>query len=127
MKNEQMKKEFEKLHDMEMELLFNKGQEYQVDNDALSNFKENGKLVGCDPKTIASIYMAKHFTSIMNYVKKNGNADSTESITGRINDLRNYLGLLYCLITEEKEINSKDYGTKFNSGTTSTTKIPKDV
>jgi len=102
MKNEKMKENFKKLIEMEMNLLFNKGKEYQVDEDALSNFKENGKLVGCDPKVIASIYMAKHFTSIMNYIKKNGDCDTTESITGRINDLRNYLGLLYCLIVEEE-------------------------
>lgn len=91
----------------EMDLLNNKGAEYASESDALDNFKKQASDVGVSPQAIALIFMNKHFSAIKAYIRK-GNVSSNEPISGRINDMRNYLFLLLCLIEEaEAEKNNE--------------------
>lgn len=83
------------------ELVNTKGREYSGDHDRLRNFKEGGERVGVDPRTVLSIYMDKHYCSIMQYVKdKQTSVERTlsEPIEGRIDDMILYLHLLKALI-----------------------------
>jgi hypothetical protein len=85
----------------EMKLLEQKGAEYASDTDALANFKKRAEDIGIGPKQILWIFLSKHLDSIKSYIKK-GNIVSNEPIEGRVQDARNYLFLLLCLIDEEK-------------------------
>jgi len=92
---------FKALVKEEMDLLNKKGAEYASDTDALANFKKRAEDIGIGPKQILWIFLSKHLDSIKSYIKK-GHVISDEPIEGRIQDARNYLFLLSCLIDEEK-------------------------
>ncbi len=85
----------------EMKLLEQKGAEYASDADALANFKKRAEDIGIDPKQILWIFLSKHLDSIKSFIKK-GHVVSNEPIEGRVQDARNYLFLLLCLLDEEK-------------------------
>lgn len=87
----------------ENDLLTKKGAEYASDTDALANFKKRAEDIGIDPKQILWIFLSKHLDSIKSFVKK-GHELSDEPIAGRIQDSRNYLFLLHCLIVEAAEV-----------------------
>lgn len=91
---------FDRMISDERNLLLTKGKEYAGDDDALANFKDS-LGIGLDPKQKLWVYLSKHMSSIASYIK-NGKEFSNEPIEGRIADARNYLGLLYMLIQEEK-------------------------
>lgn len=93
---------FKALVKEEADILNRKGAEYASDTDANANFKKRAEDIGIDPKQILWIFLSKHLDSIKSYVKK-GKEISDEPIMGRINDARNYLFLLHCLIEEEKQ------------------------
>ena len=88
----------------EKDLLDRKGREYAADADALANFRS--KLdIGVSPLQVAMIFLDKHMSSIKSYVRV-GHEISDESIEGRIHDARNYLALIYMLISEKKKTES---------------------
>ena len=91
----------------EADILNRKGAEYASDTDANANFKKRAEDIGIDPKQILWIFLSKHLDSIKSFIKK-GKEISDEPIAGRINDARNYLFLLSCLIEEEKQVKSKE-------------------
>jgi DNA-binding SARP family transcriptional activator len=91
----------------EMDLLTRKGAEYASDADALANFKKRAEDIGIDPKQILWIFLSKHLDSIKSFVKK-GKEISDEPIAGRIQDARNYLFLLHCLIDEAADLAKKE-------------------
>jgi hypothetical protein len=95
----------------EAELLNTKGLEYASDADALANFKKRAEDVGVDPKQILWIFLSKHLDSIKSYIRK-GATISNEPIEGRVNDARNYLFLLICLIKESQEQAAKKASTQ---------------
>lgn len=103
MKWAEQKRLFDELIAKEGVLLVTKGGEYASDADALDNFKSGAADIGINPKQILWIYMSKHLKSIKSYIRK-GHALSTEPIEGRIQDARNYLFLLHCLIKEEEDL-----------------------
>jgi len=90
----------------ELDLLNKKGAEYASDADALDNFKKGAADIGIDPKQILWIFLNKHLSSIKSYIKK-GHTISDEPIAGRIQDARNYLFLLLCLIDEAAAADAK--------------------
>lgn len=103
MKWDRQHEEFETVILELKDLLFNKGKEYAGDHDALGNFK-SGLDIGITSNQKLWIFLDKHLCSIKSYIK-HGQTFSNESIEGRINDAINYLFLLRCLITEEREKN----------------------
>src|ERR1700677_2851254 len=101
MKWNDQEKECESMIGELRDLLTNKGREYAGDHDALGNFK-SGDDIGITPNQKLWTFLDKHLSSIKSYIK-HGKVFSNESIEGRINDAINYLFLLRCLITEQKE------------------------
>lgn len=100
---EEQKELWEKMIAECFRILTQKGPEYAGDKDALGNFKEAEEEIGTTTKQVWGILARKHWRSITHYVK-HGKEFSEEPIEGRIHDMINYLFLLLCLITEEKEI-----------------------
>jgi hypothetical protein len=95
---------FQSMINLEKDLLDRKGLEYSSDTDSLANFK--AKLdIGVSPMQVAWIFLEKHLSSIKSYIKL-GHELSDESIEGRINDARNYLFLIACLVKEQKNKSS---------------------
>lgn len=99
-------------------ILTGKGREYTNDIDALSNFKQNGERLGLHPVQVLAIYMMKHVNSIETYLRQfngqttpEGIIDSSEGITGRIDDAINYLELLQLLLRDFGISNMADNGT----------------
>lgn len=84
----------------EADLLNNKGKEYASDHDALDNFKSQAVEMGVDPLVVLAIFMNKHYRSIQSYIRNGRKTKSSESIEGRIADLRNYAFLAACLIKD---------------------------
>ncbi len=75
-----------------------KGNDYAGDSDVNMNFKRNAKLLGMRTQQIWAVYFMKHIDAIMTYVG-DGKIES-EPIIGRLDDARNYLDILECLMRE---------------------------
>ena len=90
---------------MQMEehhIMLTKGEEYTVSNtDKFENFKSIAARTNTTASHVCLIYLLKHMDSIRNYTLT-GKESSNESITGRIQDARNYLLLLGGIFAEEK-------------------------
>ena len=82
--------------------------ESRGDEDVLENFKATGKDLNLDPLQVLGIFMKKHWSSIINYIKT-GKVYSDEKIEGRIMDLIQYLELTYACI-EEKRVKESNRG-----------------
>lgn len=101
---------FENLSDEMFELviltLTAKGQEYQKNDNVLSNFEENAKDLGLTKYQIWNIYFNKHIKSITNAIKKNPDEPDQkympERLQSRIVDAIAYLLLLNAMINEKE-------------------------
>ena len=85
-----------------------KGGEYAGDVDRLANFRRNANVLGLTQEQVWSVYAAKHWDAIMQYVKDIGNNKSrprSESISGRADDLIVYL-VLFKAMVDERETNN---------------------
>lgn len=73
-----------------------KGGEYAGDTDRLANFRRNGIAQDLPMETIWSVYAAKHWDAIQQYIKDERNGvkrSRLESIEGRVDDL-----IVYCIL-----------------------------
>ena len=70
------------------------------ETNVLWNFEHIGKTLGLTPMKVLSVYLQKHISSLLNYLKTE--KVYTESIEGRIMDMINYLLLLLCMIRTYK-------------------------
>lgn len=95
-----------------------KGAEYTLegatygseDADVLSNFKRIGEKLDIDPITVCAIYTFKHIDSLTTFLRRYMStmdahyrreiADEGEGIISRLDDARNYLDILECLLYE---------------------------
>lgn len=91
---------FESMVREEARILIEKGREYASKGDSLANFKR-GKRVGITPLQRWWTFAEKHWSTIETFIEE-GKTFSEETITGRINDVRNYLFLLHCLIVDNE-------------------------
>lgn len=109
--------EFEQLMNQTFEQLkkisASKGVEYARGGDQLANFKRGSDMVGVEPESVAIVFSAKHWDSILTFVKTlqtNGGKlniaekSLSESIDGRILDMIHYLLLLQGLIKERRQM-----------------------
>lgn len=94
-------KVLDELFQKERDIGDTKGVEYADKSDRLANFKRIAHSLGVDPKVVLWVYATKHFDSISHYIREGKTL--SESIDGRILDLRVYLSLLLALINEQKE------------------------
>lgn len=76
--------------------------ESRGDQDVLANFKSTAHDLDLDALQVLGIFMKKHWSSIINYIKT-GKTFSDEKIDGRIMDLIQYLELTYACIIEKKD------------------------
>tara|TARA_X000001388_G_scaffold57655_1_gene42898 strand:- start:757 stop:1137 length:381 start_codon:yes stop_codon:yes gene_type:complete len=76
--------------------------ESRGDKDVLANFKSTAKDLDLDALQVLGIFMKKHWSSIINYIKT-GKTFSDEDIDGRIMDLIQYLELTYACIIEKRD------------------------
>lgn len=84
-------------------VMASKGAEYsRGEVDVNSNFKRVGEGLGISPLKAALVYAAKHWDSIVNYVKNDGKVNLSEPIEGRLGDMLNYILIIASLIEEEK-------------------------
>jgi hypothetical protein len=97
------------LQEAEMRMIDTKGREYtggaELDNDkdTLHNFKDVARQTGMSPLQCWGVYFLKHISSIMTFISDpSREGDMAEPIDGRIIDARTYLGLLQCLLEEER-------------------------
>lgn len=90
-------------HEEEEKLLSSKGQEYTIGNsDRLIAFKEIAKQIGITPKQVCMVFMTKHFFSLCNYVSGQA-SPTTEQLSDRVTDLRNYALFLEALDEDEDQ------------------------
>lgn len=85
------------------ELSEKKGGEYAGDVDRLANFRRNAKNLDLNMEDIWSVYAAKHWDAIQQYVKdfRSGKKrERLESISGRAHDLIVYLILFLAMVEE---------------------------
>ena len=88
-------------HEEEEKLLSSKGQEYTIGNsDRLIAFKEIAKQIGITPKQVCMVFMTKHFFSLCNYVSGQA-SPTTEQLSDRVTDLRNYALFLEAIDEDE--------------------------
>lgn len=108
----------ERLQQQEVAMIETKGREYtggaELDNDldTLANFKNVAEQTGMTPMQCWGVYFLKHISSIMTFIASpDREADMAEPIDGRILDARTYLGLLQCLIEEDRGLQIIDTGS----------------
>jgi hypothetical protein len=80
-----------------------KGGEYAGDTDRLANFRRNAEALGLKQEQVWSVYAAKHWDAIMQYIKDVGagkERERMESITGRADDLIVYLVLFKAIFED---------------------------
>lgn len=85
------------------DLLISKGEEYAGSADRLANFKRGAGLTGSTPMQVLLVYMSKHYDSIATFIRKDAQGleqQLSEPISGRIDDMINYLFLLQALVVE---------------------------
>ena len=70
------------------------------ETNVLWNFEHIGKTLELTPMKVLSVYLQKHISSLLNYLKTE--KEYAESIEGRIMDMINYLLLLLCMIRTYK-------------------------
>ena len=73
-----------------------KGGEYAGDEDRLANFRRNAANLGLTMETVWSVYAAKHWDAITQYVRDIQSGKSRvrmEPISGRLDDL-----IVYCIL-----------------------------
>ena len=87
-----------------MKIMKSKGIAYSGVEDKFGNFKRIAKNLSMSPKQVWYVYFAKHLDSLTAYLR--GEYSDNEPILGRIQDLINYLFLLYGMIVEEMKPNS---------------------
>jgi len=84
-----------------MDILDTKGVDYTLDvGDRLSNFRQGAEALGVSPLHVWGVLMNKHYTAVMNYVKR-GQVES-EPIRGRFLDLANY-SILGAALAHERD------------------------
>lgn len=109
-------------HDMKMEIIREanrrrigisdeKSIEYASGDDVLANFKRQGERWNVETLQAAGIYFGKHIDSIETFVKEMSRSEGLterlrlvnrgEGIQSRLDDARNYLDLIECLLAEE--------------------------
>ena len=69
--------------------------EYADSKNIFANFNRISDHLGIPPEQVLMVYAHKHMDGITSWVK--GNKAHREPITGRINDLRIYLSILYLM------------------------------
>jgi len=93
-----------------------KGPEYTgegknyAEGDILANFKNVASTVGSSPITVAGVYANKHWDSLSTFIRDLPQVETAaearalvergEGIVSRLDDLRNYMDLLECLLVE---------------------------
>lgn len=80
-----------------------KGGEYAGDVDRLANFRRNAEALGLSMEQVWSVYAAKHWDAVMQYVKDLGTGTERtrlEGIEGRADDLIVYLILFKAILKE---------------------------
>lgn len=98
MTNREREKLIKELLDKCLKLRQTKGIEYSNSDDINANFKAGEKL-GLTPEQTCMVYALKHYQSIEYYVKNQKYL--SEPIEGRIQDLVNYLLILYSLLRDK--------------------------
>jgi hypothetical protein len=84
-----------------------KGGEYSGDVDRLANFRRNGAAQDLPMETIWSVYAAKHWDAIQQWIKDDRNGtkrERLESIEGRVDDLIVYALLFKAMLAERTEL-----------------------
>ena len=89
-----------------MEIMKSKGIAYSGLKDKFGNFKRIAKNLSMSPEQVWYVYFAKHLDSLTSYMR--GEYSDSEPILGRIQDLINYLFLLYGMIVEKMKPNSDE-------------------
>lgn len=83
-----------------------KGGEYAGDVDRLANFRRNAEAQGLSMEAIWGVYAAKHWDSIMQYIKDINTGKTRkrmEPISGRLDDLIVYCILMKAILDERDE------------------------
>lgn len=85
-----------------------KGHDYREghDEDALRNFREDGKSLDVPMWKVWGIFAGKHWKAITTFIKEGGQHES-EPIEGRIKDMIVYLLLFYKMVGEMKKNSRK--------------------
>ena len=90
--------------DSAQKILLDKGLEYSLDKDCLSNFKEIGEFLGLSPFQVWFVYFYKHFAVIKNAIKNYPEDPikgiKSETLDSRMDDLHNYLIIFEGLIKD---------------------------
>ena len=95
------------------------------ETNVLWNFEHIGKTLGLTPMKVLSVYLQKHISSLLNYLKTE--KEYAESIEGRIMDMINYLLLLLCMIRTYKGDSNETIPESNGNGNTNDTRRTSDL
>jgi hypothetical protein len=107
MTQEKFNKIVEEMLDKCKSTLIKKQNEYNLDNDRLSFFKEGNELTKLPPERILYLFMFKHIKSLADMIASE-KAYSKELWEEKIQDNINYLLLLRALLEDDKMFKDTD-------------------
>lgn len=73
-----------------------------VEDNRLNNFERLSVRLGASPKQVLMTYAIKHMDSIEKWIRTG--EEGSEPIVTRIQDVRNYIDLLYGIYVAEQEV-----------------------
>jgi len=74
--------------------------EYSNEANTFANFNRIARRLDLEPEQVLMVYATKHFDGILSWV--NGIKQQREDISGRISDLRIYMGILQLMIAARR-------------------------
>jgi len=106
MTHEELIEVFEKIQKDAVETLKIKNRAYASNGDALANYKEASRFLGCSKYETWGNYFFKHVSSIFKAIRDNPESpvDMSEGLRSRIIDAITYLGMLEAMLVEDATI-----------------------
>ena len=102
----------DKLEASRVSILKERNAKYSHPDNALYNFNEAAKIMGCTPAQAAWNYATKHIIALRDMILKNDFSD-VDDLEEKIRDVQNYLTFIWALGNEENNHDTTAVTTEF--------------
>lgn len=113
----------DKLETSRVSILKERNAKYSHPDNALYNFNEAAKIMGCTPAQAAWNYATKHIIALRDMILKNDFSD-VDDLEEKIRDVQNYLTFIWALGNEENNHATMPEDVNNRNTTIDTTEYP---
>lgn len=91
----------DELENSRTSILKERNGKYSHDDEALYNFKEAAKIMGCTPAQAAWNYATKHIIALRDMICSDNFSDKSD-LCEKIRDIQNYLSFIWAIANEDR-------------------------